>query len=395
MTPYEDFARAYLEAVSTAVNHMIPRSLEAIGLLKTAARSGTHIRAFGNGGSSAIVRSALLQLHAHTELPVNDAMMSPATMAYSAQRQGYRTVFAQALARDIHQVGLVVVASVSGRSTNIVEASRLCSARRVPLLALVGGDGTQMEPVNGMIWPTGTTDQQVSEDATLTALTLATAAALDPHDAPLPTSQEHHLQALASVDVPPLAGFLHEATEAIVDAIRNRRHIYVLCPDGGPLALTAEHFAHNLSWDAPLGVEGVQPPVVISDPSLADLSAICNDHPDPAHGVRYRLSSASPDDVVFLLAYDSKSPTTQEAVKAAAAAGARIFPLHRHDSNQPADQHHFMLPRVDDFAHAALVQSVAHLLCRTTRAALSGATPRYLMAQDLAPLRELSTSQTL
>ncbi|MFI7094847.1 SIS domain-containing protein [Streptomyces lydicus] len=403
-TVYEDFARAYLTEVAAAVRRMLTRGTMAAELLKKATDSGAQVRAFGNGGSSAIVRSALLQFHAHSGLPVNDSMMSPATMAYGAQRN-YRTVFARSLARDIRRVDLVVVSSVSGRSANILEAVRLCADNRVPVLALVGGDGTQMEPTDGMVWATGTTDQQISEDAMLTALTLAAATALDPHNQPLPAGQERHLQALAAVDTVLLAGFLQEATEAVADAIRSRRRIYVLCPDGGPLALAGEHFAHNLSWDAPLGVEGVQPPLVISDPSLADMSAIYNDHPDPAHGVRYQLSSASPQDVVFLLAYDSAGRTTQEAISAAAAAGTRLFLLHRDGPGRPgAGQSHFTLPAVDNFALAALVQSIAHLVCRATRAALAaepggpaaGLLPGDLMAQDLAPLRELSaTPQSL
>ncbi|MFD7137222.1 SIS domain-containing protein [Streptomyces sp. NPDC059894] len=398
---YEDFAHAYVTEVGDAVRRMLPRGTEAIGLLAKATADGGEIRAFGNGGSSAIVRSALLQLHAQAGVPVNDAMMSPATLAYTAQREEYRTAFARSLARGIGRVDLVVVASVSGRSANIREAVRLCAEHRVPVLALVGGDGTQMEPAAGMVWATGTTDQQISEDAMLTALTLAAATALGPGTEPLPARAEGHLHALAAVDTEVLGAFLREATEAARDAIRNRRRIYVLCPDGGPLALVGEHFAHNLRWDAPLGVDGVQPPLVVCDPSLADMSAILNDHPDPAHGVRHQLSSASPGDVVFLLAYDSAGRTTREAVTAATAAGTRPFLLHRDGpSRSGAGARGFRLPRVDDFILAALVQSVAHLLCRTTRAALAAhqagvLSTSDLMAQDLAPLRELSDTPSL
>ncbi|MFI2030527.1 SIS domain-containing protein [Streptomyces buecherae] len=197
---YGDFARAYLTEVAAAARRMFTRGTEAVELLQRVTAGRTQIRAFGNGGSSAIVCSVLLQLPFHTGQPVNDSMMSTATMAYGAQRQDYRSLFAQSLAQDIDQVGLVVVASVSGRSTNVVEAVRLCQDNRVPVLALVGGDGTQIEPVDGMVWATGTTDQQVSEDAMLTALTL-TAAALGPRAESLPTSRERHLRALASVDI--------------------------------------------------------------------------------------------------------------------------------------------------------------------------------------------------
>lgn len=383
------------------MRRMLTRGAEAVALLAQALSGGAQVRAFGNGGSSAIVRSALLQLHVHAGLPVNEAMMSPAVMAYGAQRQEYRTVFADSLARDIGQVGLVVVASVSGRSANIIETIRLCADHGVPVLALVGGDGAQLELAAGMVWATGTTDQQISEDAMLTALTLTATTALAPHSGRADGGQEHHLDALAAMDSTLLASFLQEATEAVADAIRSRRRIYVLCPDGGPLALAGEHFAHNLSWDAPLGVQGVQPPFVISDPSLADMSAIYNDHPDAAHGVRYQLSGASPQDVVFLLAYDSASRTVKEAISAAAAADTRLFLLHR--DGPGADQRHVTLPQVGDFALAALGQSIAHLICRTTRAELTtvpgataaGPSPRTLMAQDLAPLRELSDIPSL
>ncbi|MEU4174717.1 SIS domain-containing protein [Streptomyces sp. NPDC026589] len=395
---YEDFARAYVTGVGDTVRRMLTRGGTAADLLAKATASGGEVRAFGNGGSSAIVRSALLQLHAQAGVPVNDAMMSPATLAYRAQQQDYRTAFARSLADGIDRVDLVVVASVSGRSANIVEAARLCAEHRVPVLALVGGDGSQMESAGGMVWATGTTDQQISEDAMLTVLTLA-AAAVDPVAETLSARAEQHLRALGAVDTELLGAFLREATEAVADAIRNRARIYVLCPDGGPLALVGEHFAHNLAWDAPLGVEGVQPPLVVNDPSLADLSAMHNDHPDPAHGVCYQLSSAEPGDVVFLLAYDSGSRTTREAVNAATVAGTQPLLLHRDGPDHSGlGARHFRLPRVDDFALGALVQSVAHLLCRTTRAVLTtdrigpgtALSSDELMAQDLAPLRELS-----
>ena len=378
---YEDFARAYMTEVSEAVRRMLTHGTAAVDLLARATIDRGEVRAFGNGGSSAIVRSALLQLRTQ-----NDAMMSPAALTYSTHRDDYRGVFARSLAGSIDRVGLVVVASVSGRSVNIRETVRLCADHRVPVLALVGGDGTQLETADGMVWPTGTTDQQISEDAMLTALTLTTAAL-----GPGTDHAKRHLHALTTVDTGWLGVFLQQATEAVTDAIRTRRRIYVLCPEGGPLALVGEHFAHNLSWDAPLGIEGVRPPLVVRDPSLADLTAIYNDHPDPAHGVRHQLSGASPEDVVLLLAYDSAARTTREAIGAAIEAGTRLFLLHR---DGPGTPHHFRLPQTDDFALAALAQSVAHLVCRTTHAALNDPTAALssgdLMAQDLAPLRELS-----
>ncbi|MEE4494978.1 SIS domain-containing protein [Streptomyces sp. BE230] len=400
LTVYEDFTRAYLTEVNAAVRRMLTRNAEAAALLREAVDSGAQVRAFGNGGSSAIVRSALLQLHTYAGLSVNDCMMTPAAMAYGAQQQTFRTVFAQSLAPDINEVGLVVVASVSGRSANILETVRLCADNSVPVLALVGGDGTQMEVADGMVWATGTTDQQISEDAMLTALTLA-ADVFGTRDQSPPAIQERHLHALATMGSAWLGNFLTEATAAVSGAIRTRRRIFVLCPDGGPLALAGEHFAHNLRWDAPLGVADVQPPFVISDPSLADMSAVYNDHPDAAHGVRYQLSSASPGDVVFLLAYDSDSRTVQEAIRAAEAAGAWLFLIHQAGlTGSGAEPRHFTLPQVNHFGQAALLQSIAHLVCRTTRAELTAGPAGQvtqlssdgLMDQDLAPLRELSSA---
>ncbi|WP_331745805.1 SIS domain-containing protein [Streptomyces virginiae] len=391
---YEDFARAYMTEVGDAVRRMLTRGTEAVDLLATAALSGREIHAFGNGGSSAIARSLLLQLRTQAGLPVHDAMMSPATLAYTAQH-GYSSVFARSLAAGIDKVGLVVVASVSGRSPNVREAVQLCGANGVPVLALVGGDGAQMAPASGMVWATGTTDQQISEDAMLTVLTLTAAAVLDTE--PLEARAARYQRAFTDADTGLLGAFLGEATAAVTDAICRQRRIYVLCPDGGPLALAGEHCAHNLAWDAPLGVPGVGGPLVICDPSLADMSAILNDHPDPAHGVRRQIGTAGPEDVVLLLAYDSGSRTIGEAVEAATAAGARTFVVHRDGpSNDGAGVRHFRLPGgLDDFEVAAVVQSAAHLLSRTTRAALTAGQSAVvssadLMAQDLAPLRELS-----
>ncbi|WP_158073088.1 SIS domain-containing protein [Streptomyces kebangsaanensis] len=401
---YGAFAHAYLTEVDTAVRRMLESGGDAaVGLMRKAIGDGGLVRGFGNGGSSAIVRSALLQLRvSNPGLPVNEAMMSQAVMAYWAQQDSYRTVFCRSLADDIQDVGLVVVASVSGRSANIVETVRLCRVHGVPVLAVVGGNGTQLGSVDGVVWATGITDQQLSEDVTLTALTLAAAATQEPEPVPLPVRLEQHLHALAELDTERLGGWLETATRAVADAVRHRRRIYVLCPEGGPLALAAEHFAHNVHWDAPLGIEGVRPPVVISGLSLADMSAIYNDHPDPAHGVRYQLRSASPGDVVFLLAYDSHSRTSRQAIDAAVQADAEVFLLHRDGPALPAaGRHSQKLPPLDDFGLPCLVQSIAHMVCRTTRAALAtdsepaakaGPSPHDLMEQDLAPLRELSTT---
>ena len=325
-------------------------------------------------------------------------MMSPATLAYGAHQGGYRTTFARSLAGCIGRVDLVVLASVSGRSANIREAARLCAEHRVPVLALAGGDGSQMEPTNGAVWATGTTDQQISEDAMLTALTLAAATALDPDTNPLAARAERHLHALAAVDTELLGAFLREATEAVADAIRNQRRIYVLCPDGGPLALVGEHFAHNLAWDAPLGVDGVQPPLVVCDPSLADMSAILNDHPDPAHGVRHQLRSASPEDVAFLLAYDSAGRTTRAAVNTASAAGTRPFLLHgrprprRRGAWLPAAAGRRLRARGP--GAVGRPPAVPDHPGRPHRGTGRCVSPDDLMARDLAPLRELSDPHT-
>ncbi|WP_326806038.1 SIS domain-containing protein [Streptomyces sp. NBC_01788] len=404
---YGAFAHAYVSEVGAAVRRMIETGGDAaVGLMKKAIAERGPVRGFGNGGSSAIIRSVLLQLRAgHVGLPVNESMMSQAALAYWAQHDSYRAVFCRSLADDIRDVGLVVLASVSGRSANIVETVRLCRAHGVPVLAVVGGDGHQLGPLDGVLWATGTTDQQLSEDVTLTALTLAAAATAEPEHVPLRVRLEQHLHALTAMDTERLGWFLEAATQAVADAVRHRRRIYVLCPDGGPLSLAAEHFAHNVHWDAPLGVEGVRPPVVISGLSLADMSAIYNDHPDPAHGVRYQLRSASPGDVVFLLAYDSHSRTSRQAIDAAVEAEAQVFLLHRDGPAPPTPgQHSQRLPPLDDFGLPCLVQTIAHMVCRTTRATLvadsepaakAGPSPRDLMEQDLAPLRELSNTSAV
>ncbi|WP_414167213.1 SIS domain-containing protein [Streptoverticillium reticulum] len=399
---YGAFAHTYMTHVSAAVTRMLEsEGAAAAALMRKTVAEGSPVRGFGNGGSSAIVRAVLARLRdSHAGLDVNEAMVSLAALAYTAQREGYRTVFSRVLADEIDSVGLVLVASVSGRSENIVETVGLCHRHGVPVLAAVGGRGDQLGPVDGMVWPTGATDQQVSEDAMLTALTLTAAASTEPEHVPLSHRLEEYLHALASLDTRCLGQWIGAATRAVTDAIRHRSAIYVLCPDGGPLALAGEHFAHNLHWDAPLGVEGVRPPVVMSDPSLADMSAIYNDHPDPAHGVRYQLHSASAGDVVFLLAYDSHGRTNRQAVDAALQVGAQVFLLHRDGPDlHEAGRRSQRLPPVDDFGLSCLVQSIAHMVCRTTRAALAmgsasvagaGPSPLDLMAQDLAPRRELS-----
>ncbi|CAM5307849.1 SIS domain-containing protein [Streptomyces abikoensis] len=396
---YGAFAHAYMTQVSAAVGWMLERQgAAATALMRKTVAEGSSVRGFGNGGSSAIVRSILAQLRAgHAGLDVNEAMVSLAAMAYTAQRTGYRMVFSGVLADEIDSVGLVLVASVSGRSENIVETVGLCHRHGVPVLAAVGGRGDQLGPVDGMVWPTGATDQQVSEDAMLTALTLTAAASAEPEHLSLSDHWERYLHALAALDTRRLGQWIEAATRAVTDAIRHRNAIYVLCPDGGPLALAGEHFAHNLHWDAPLGVENIQPPVIISEPSLADMSAIYNDHPDPAHGVRYQLHSASVGDVVFLLAYDSHGRTNRHAIDVALRAGAQVFLLHRDGPDfHAAGRRSQRLPALDDFGLPCLVQSIAHMVCRTTRAALAagsataGPSPLDLMAQDLAPRRELS-----
>lgn len=173
-----------------------------------------------------------------------------------------------------------------------------------------------------------------------------------------------------------------------------RRSVFVVCGQGGPLGWVAEHLAHNLYWDVPTGTAATTP-MVIGPASVADLTAIHNDHPDPTHGLRYRLAAASAGDVVCGIAGASTAEEVREMIAGAASRGAVTYLVTtgraRHELGSPTV---LDVDAANVWQLSTVAQPVAHMLCRLAGQRLRDATRNHrgsslpeLLAADLAPRR--------
>jgi hypothetical protein len=137
---------------------------------------------------------------------------------------------------------------------------------------------------------------------------------------------------------------------------------------------------------------------VIGAASVADLTAIRNDHPDRAHGVRHRLAGVRPGDVVCGIADAGDTLSLRESL---AVAGTRDAATHlitaghpAHSALYPARPIVLGLDTADAWELATLVQPIGHLLCRLSGQRLRDTTRDHrgssltdLLATDLAPRR--------
>jgi phosphoheptose isomerase len=370
-------------------------------LLEQTCSAGRRVCVVGNGGSSAIARGVSFQLRCRAETagygPVVLDVGDQHEMACRADRVGYASALSAMVWRRGLAVGDTVIAiSMSGCSPNIVGLAGDCARHGVRVIAFTGGHGGELAEQAAWCVRTGVEDQQLSEDTVLAWLTLVADASMVGRHGPRQLraavrGQADQLRRLA--EHPRLPGFLTDLSAAVATTMVARRAVLVVCGQGGPLGWVAEHLAHNLYWDVPTGTT-VSTPLVLGAASVADLTAIHNDHPDPAHGMRYRLAAAAAGDVVCGITDPGGATGARELLAGPASRGAATFLITGQAPHELSAPTVLDVDAADVWHLATVAQPVAHLLCRLTAQRLRDTTRDHpgsslpeLLSADLAPRR--------
>lgn len=339
--------------------------------LSRALRGSGRLFAMGNGGSSAIARAALAQMRLRAGAAgltasitaVGDQHEVTHWTCTSGHRDGLRDMLAH---QGLSSGDTVLAVSISGRSSNILAAAALCRDRGARMLALAGADGAELARAVEICVCAGVADQQVSEDVVLVWLRVLVDAAVSGRCGPeeIATGIRRAVETIRRLaGLPDVAVFLRGLTGDLARAVRQRRAVYVVCRDGGALGLLAEHAAHNVAWDVSASA-GVPAPLVLGPASVADLTAIHNDHADPGHGVRHLLDSATAGDIVLGLSHSTGAVPLGALLEQPARRGARVYLLAStvHDSGGLAGE--LRVAAGDAGELATLAQPVMHMLCR-------------------------------
>lgn len=359
-----------LDAILPDLPRVLPRLLEAVH-----GERGT-IYLLGNGGSSAIARTLAL-----TAMNVTGSSgggvrwvgaWEPHRIAAESSFHGFDAAAAGLLRRDgADRRDLVVLISGSGNSANLVAVAQHCHHRGIPLITLTGRTGGALAPFDPDGLRVDSTDQQVIEDVAhaaglallhLLAATqrIETNAASDVLERGWP-----ELTRALMINQP----WLQSLCEATAASAGRGGRIIVLAPEGGGVALSAEHTAHNLRWD--LGHDNHRARLrVVDGTSLCDDTGMSNDTGTCGLAAARLLDDVTSDDLILIFADDPDHPTVRPARTAARATthGPTVFGCYRTSTN--ASPHETVWRTGVNGALAALTaQTAGHLLLRGVRAA--------------------------
>jgi D-sedoheptulose 7-phosphate isomerase len=317
------FFAHYKKSVLQGVTRLEDFRLEAMAkaIKETAMLSragGGTFYLLGNGGSCAMLHCFDLRLrnqlgkigHIRTSHGV-DYFYSQAM----AEEGGYDDVFAHRLMGErAGPLDLVLLVSASGNSTNVVRARNYCMERYIPSISLVGFGGGELARRYGSrnkLMHVPIHDQQIVEDVMLSFLYLTPQIALkgDASEA----KKVHLTDLVAGLEKMNIQALL-EIAEKVVRAYINSKAVFVLAPQGGEMAVSAEHTAHNLNWDAVYGIENPPPRIIYSTPALSNYSGIANDRRMPGIVSAQELEKAKNGDVLVLYTV-AKNDELPESVK--------------------------------------------------------------------------------
>jgi len=275
----------------------------------------------------------------------------PHEFAGALNTDGFSSSFVRILERDdLGEADLVHLLSGSGRSRNIVDAAKLAERRGASVLAHCGYDGGRLRSQVPEGVHINRFDQQIVEDALLIRLWPglgedqdAIAVAIGA----LVTALRTEIANLAS------------AASAIADAIGRQAPIVVVAADVAAVSASAEHVAHNLSWDVCWDAPKLRPLVHFAI-SNGLLTAMANDSGVDSTPFEYLLRYAEPRGIVLNLGHRRILPKE---------------PVGDYGISRNAFEHlavtaaPIVVKRIDGgFLRAAFVQIWGHVLLRLTRA---------------------------
>ena len=370
ITEYATETIRCLDAILPNLLRVLPRLVEAIR--GDQGERGT-IYVLGNGGSSAIAR--ILALTA-TNLIASQTGTARWVGAWDSHQltaestiHGFDDAAARLLQRDqADRRDLVILISGSGNSRNLLAIARHCTEHGIPLLTLTGRTGGALAPYDPHGLRVDSTDQQIIEDVALAAgLTLLNLLAADVNRDPaseiLARSRPNLVQAL-TINQP----WLQALADATITATTHGGRIVVLAPEGGALALSAEHTAHNLRWDLRHDNQHARLHVV-DGISLCDDTGMSNDTGTAGTAASRLLDGANHEDLVLLFA-DAPGQPAVGPTRAAACVkdGPALFGCYR-TTIDAGPRETTWTTGVHGPLGALTAQTVGHLLLRSVRAA--------------------------
>jgi D-sedoheptulose 7-phosphate isomerase len=109
-------------------------------------RGGGRLYAAGNGGSAADAQHLVAEFisklaRPRAPLPAEALTVDTSVLTAIANDYGYEHVFSRQLEAKLQAGDVFLAITTSGRSPNILEALRLCRAKKIPCIAFCGRDG--------------------------------------------------------------------------------------------------------------------------------------------------------------------------------------------------------------------------------------------------------------
>ncbi|GLL02130.1 SIS domain-containing protein [Dactylosporangium matsuzakiense] len=367
------FVTDYVEQIRACVESSVEEQLgPPVELFATAVRAeNATVRAIGNGGSSAIAQ-AMGWLACEILGEASGAKCIGAwdlhRLMDEVGRNGFENSAVRLLVRDkLTSSDLVVLISGSGNSRNLVAVARHCLASGVPVLGLTGRAGGALRRLGVPGVLIDSEDQQVIEDSAHACLYLvlktvhALTSGVQDADGALARAAVEVCGALA-----PDIRWIDRVSSALAGVAARQGRVNVVVPEGGALALSAEHLAHNLGWDLCHSISGAQVDVR-SAVSLADYTGIVNDSGDPGLAAARILDGSSPGDVTVVMAHDADHLSVLPVRQRAAAIGLPVFGWYGR-VNRPGKNEDVALAEAGPALRALGAQVVGHLLLRAARA---------------------------
>jgi phosphoheptose isomerase len=343
---------------------------------------GGHARQFflGNGGCWSIGYVVADGLRSKLSLDQVPRAWHPHEISGSMTTGGLASSFVRLLEGDgLGEADLVHLISGSGRSANLVNVAELTRKCGASVLAHCGHDGGPLRIGVPEGIQVNSFDQQVVEDALLLRLWpgrgedrdfIAVAVGA------LTTTLRTEVSNLAAV------------ATAIVQAVDHQVPIGVVAADVATVSASAEHVAHNLSWDMCWDAPEPRPQVHFAL-STGLLTAVANDSGADSEPFEHLLRPARSRGMVLNLGRGRTRPPT-DAAESDAGISPAVF-----DSLAAAASPLVAEPQDEEFLRAAFVQLWGHLLIRLgrtlsrTRALPVDDTARFHYARrPIAPRRD-------
>ncbi len=386
------FAKHYASNLSEGLQQIPAEKMAsaASAILRALQRGKNTIYFFGNGGSCSQMKyfELLVKKMAREEgAGVRTGSVDFSEARAVEMRYGYGQIFKQKLVGEcVGPDDLVVLASASGNSDNVLGVARYCREKAIPTISFSGFSGGGLATISPSSHITAPVhDQQICEDLAQFVMYLISKKIFPPAtergskeqavmeaigwDSRLMEIMTGFLTHIYGHDI----SFLYRLASDIVDAHYGERRVYVVAPEGGLIGTSAEHTAHNLNWDAVYGIKHPPERRVLSTPTMGDYTGINNDRIDPDMVFCQQLEMMEKGSVLLLYL---NTRNLSDAGRMLGIAEHRGITAHVLRASSRLDVAQIAVPYMqiglpsheDDDLAANVLQIVGHMLGRITRA---------------------------